>query len=60
MVELIKRMAMREVIKKAKELKEKGNTTDQIIQKFWKEQKVVDGMNMLGVTKEELKEMIDK
>ena len=53
-----KKIALRAVLKKAKELYKKGNTVEEIALKFWANEQVAAGLNALNVSTEELIKLI--
>ena len=53
-----KKLALKGIMDKAKELHEKGNTVEQIAEKFWAEPKVAEGLRALSITDAELIKMI--
>lgn len=57
---LLKKIALREVRNKAKELHNKGRSVDEIVKRFLEEPKVVEGLAVLGVDEEELKNIVEK
>lgn len=57
---LLKKIALREVRKKAKELHNKGRSVDEIVKRLLEEPKVAEGLAVLGVDEEELKIIIEK
>lgn len=54
-----KKLALKAVMDKAKELYEKGNTIDEIALKFWKDERVADGLRLLNIGTDELIKMIE-
>lgn len=55
-----KKIALKQVMDKAKELHKKGNTVDEIALKFWENGKIADGLRALNVGTDELIKMIEK
>jgi len=53
-----KKLALRAVLNKAKELYKKGNTVDEIALKFWAEPKIAAGLNAVDVSTDDLINMI--
>lgn len=56
----LKKYALKTLMKKAVELHQGGNSTEQIVKKFWDEAKVAEGLVALDITDEELTKMIEK
>ena len=57
---MLKKVSLRTVIQKAKELYGNGASVEDIVKKFWAEPKIVAGFDAIGVTPEELTQMINK
>ena len=57
---LIRKIALREVMKKAVELHKAGNTVEQITDKFWAESQVAQGLTALGIDNNELTKMVEE
>lgn len=58
MTDFVKRWAIRGILNKARELYGKGNTVEEIADKFLAEPKVLEGLTALGIGSEELVKMI--
>jgi len=53
-----KKIALKSVMDKAKELHKAGNSVEQIAERFWAEPRVAEGLKVLGITDEKLIKMI--
>ena len=60
MTNLFIKLALKRVMDKAKELHKKGNSVEQIAEKFWAEPKVASGLRMLEIDNDKLIKMIKK
>lgn len=54
----IKKIAIKSILDKAKELHQSGLTVEQITDKFWAEPKVAEGLSALDISPDELIRMI--
>ncbi len=57
-MEIAKKLALKTTMDKAKERYKKGDTVEEIADKFWASPGVADGLNALGVSPEELIQII--
>ncbi len=57
-MEWAKKLALKTTLDKAKERYKKGDTVEEIADKFWASPAVSNGLNALGVNPEELIKMI--
>jgi len=60
MVSFFKKIALKQVMNKAKELHKKGKTVDEIALKFWENEAVAEGLKVLNIGPDELIKMIKK
>ena len=57
-MDVVKKIALKTTMDSAKKLYKKGNTVEEIAGKFWKHEQISAGLNVLGITEEELIKMI--
>ena len=57
-MEMAKKLALKTTMDKAKERYKKGDTVEEITDKFWASPQVSAGLNALGVSPEELIQLI--
>jgi len=56
---IVRRIALKAILDKAKELHQKGKTVEEIADKFLAEPKIVEGLVALGIDRDELIKMIE-